>query len=717
MSNSTVYTKTSNGASAHDSDSCSTFAGIWMIMAKTPQERIVNLYRKALTDCLALEESEERTNQLIRLLTLALRLRDFRNGGHGRRLESRIALLTILSHIDEPNVTNVILRLLATHHGRWDDLNDIRKHLYLESNDFTEEFKWVTEEIIASLFVETIRNENFSTETMGAWKYFPTEHSADIETRVEYGRLLFPTITEDKTFIRRGVRIAVNKRTSLKNRWHRLLKSVRLSLAPFRRRIPMIERELCGKTADRIKPGQVPGIALQRFQRALTNVASLKSKKGDVQRSDEPNRIKCAENFRLHAEAVLEAKRKHRQEMDAKRQLLEETEDEETRNQILQEIQEAEAEFEESAPKVHGGDTVFAYQLVEQYIREGSNRENPLIEAQFSAMQDTMKELLEHNILVVPDTSGSMSGLPSCVAIAFFALFASSLPKGLRHKGISFSLSPRIFDLSDINNGNPTLLDYIKYYQRNSIIECTNIKAVIDLIDSMLGSLSCKLDMILFVSDCQFDQMVTDRSVTAGEYIKSKSRLAETLCAFWNVNGECLESLPASPSENGIIMVSGHNQKMMENIMDVVKAASLISPEDLQKHREEASRLFALNQERLSEEMRIEMERLEAERNINTYQLILDFCEGKFSYPLRRELSKLESGLFADYSFTDPELVLGDDVPDLEPAWEPVVENDGVPELEDDDLPELEPAWEPVVQTWEPVVETWEPVVETGESS
>jgi hypothetical protein len=50
----------------------------------------------------------------------------------------------------------------------------------------------------------------------------------------------------------------------------------------------------------------------------------------------------------------------------------------------------------------------------------------------------------------------------------------------------------------------------------------------------------------------------------------------------------------------------------MENIMDVVKTASLISPEDLQKHREEASRLFALNQERLSEEMR----RLEVERDI-----------------------------------------------------------------------------------------------------
>lgn len=700
MSNSTVYTKTSNGASAHDSDSCSTYAGIWMIMAKTPQSRIEELYMKAFTDCLALEESEERTNQLIRLLTLALRLRDFRNGGQGRRLESRVALLTILSYINDPNVTNIMLRLLATHHGRWDDLNDIRKHLNLEPNDFTEEFKMVTKEIIASLFVETICNENLSTETMGAWKYFPTERSADIEARIEYGRLLFPTITED--IISNGR--AVNKNTSLKNRWHRLLKSVRLSLAPFRRRIPMIERELCGKTADRIIPEQVPGVALQRFQRALTNVASLKSKKGNVQRSDEPNRIKCAENFRLHAEAVLEAKRKHREEMDAKRQLLEETEDEETRNQILQEIQEAEAEFEESAPKVHGGDTVFAYQLVEQYMREGCQKENPLIEAQFSAMQDTMKELLEHNILVVPDTSGSMSGLPSYVAIAFFALFASSLPKGLRHKGISFSSRPRVFDLSDINNGNPTLLDYIKYYQSHSIVDNTNIQAVFDLVNSMLESSSYKLDMILFVSDCQFDQMVTNRSFTAGEYIKSKPRLAETLCAFWNVNGEYLESLPASPSENGIIMVSGHNQKMMENIMDIVKAASLISPEDLQKQREEASRLFALDQERLSEERRIEMERLTQERNINTYQLILDFCEGKFSYPLRRELCALDSGIFADYSFTDPDLVSDDGVPDFElpdysfadPGFESAedddVSDDGVPDLVSDDIPE---PWEP----------------------
>jgi len=642
MSNLTIYTKTNNGALAHNSDFYSNYVGIWMIMAGTLERRIKMLYSKALLD---LEESEEKTNDLIRLLTLSLRIRDIRNGGQRRRLESRIALLTVLSHINDPNVTYVILKLLASHHGRWDDLNDIRKYLDSENSDESEDFKMVTKQLIGQLFVETVLSSEVTKETMGAWKYFPTEHPADIKARIEYGRLMFATITEDQTH---GGKL-VNEKTSLKNRWHRLLKSVRIFLKTGREKIPMIERDLCAKRADRIKPEQVPGVALQRFQRALNNIASLRSKKGDVQRSDEPNRIKCAENFRLHAQAVLEAKNKHREEIDAKKQLLAETEDEETRNQILQEIQEAEDEFDKSGPKVHGGDTVFVHQLVQQYYREGLSKVNPLIEAQFSAMQDT---LTLNNILVVPDTSGSMSsycsGLPKMVAIAFFALFASSLPKELRHKGISFSKYPRVFDLSEINGGNPTLLDYIKYYEQHEIVQNTNIQAVIDLVDEMLAETSCKLDMILFISDSQFDCIVTNQSFTAGEYIKSKPRLAETLCAFWNVNGECVESLPASPSENGIIMVSGHNQKMMENIMDVVKAASLISFEDLQMQREEAKRLFQLE----------EMQRIEAEeekRNINTFQTIHDFCEGKFSYRLRSELSKLNSGIFADYTFTEPE--------------------------------------------------------------
>ena len=52
-----------------------------------------------------------------------------------------------------------------------------------------------------------------------------------------------------------------------------------------------------------------------------------------------------------------------------------------------------------------------------------------------------------------------------------------------------------------------------------------------------------KLDMILIITDAQFDEMITDQiSFTAGEYCKKK--LPGTLFCFWNVNGEYIDKLP-----------------------------------------------------------------------------------------------------------------------------------------------------------------------------
>ena len=76
---------------------------------------------------------------MCRLLVLVMRLRDIRNGGHGRRLESRISLLTVLSELNDENVSRVILKLYASYFGRWDDLNDIIKDLST-SMTYTKEF-------------------------------------------------------------------------------------------------------------------------------------------------------------------------------------------------------------------------------------------------------------------------------------------------------------------------------------------------------------------------------------------------------------------------------------------------------------------------------------------------------------------------------------------------------------------------------------------------
>ena len=57
-------------------------------------------------------------------------------------------------------------------------------------------------------------------------------------------------------------------------------------------------------------------------------------------------------------------------------------------------------------------------------------------------------------------------------------------------------------------------------------------------------------------------------------------KLPDTLIGFWNVNAKYMDALPAEPSENGIVMISGYNPKMLETIMDTVKAASQVSYKD-----------------------------------------------------------------------------------------------------------------------------------------
>ena len=648
-------TKTENGALAVNSDSVSKWVGIWLLMAGTGKERIVSLITKAIN------ENLDKPEQLARLLVLVARLRDIRNGGQGRRFESMTALMTALPLINDTRVIEVMLDLWATHYGRWNDLNDIR--CGLEKNEFnlvSNEIKMFILEFINQKWADTIKSNVFSKETIGAWKYFPKEKN-DCDARVKIGQLLFPNITQDTNFHDHEV----TDRSPIQWRWHRLLKSVRILLRSNRSKIHMVESFLCSDNADKINPERVPGVARKNLSRALTNVASLRSKKGENQRTDNPKRIKCAENFNLHAIQVMEARQAHQLKMDELRnQLASSNLSDEAKALIRTQIEDETKNYEETAPKVHGGDTVYVHELVQQYYKKNPHHygeknpmiEDPMIESQFCAILDKFKLLAEKNVLVVIDTSGSMHTknsnsdvAPRDVAIGLAAIFSSLLPPALRHKCIAFSNRPNVFDLSRINGGNPKLFDYINFFNKNEIVANTDIKLTIDLVSKVMRNQDFKLDMILFITDTQFDDITTDRRFTAGEYFKLM--LPDTLAGFWNVNGVHTETLPAEPSENGIIMVSGFNAKMLDSIFDTVNAASEISFEDLKLQREAARKAFQEN--RAQEMLRLQEEerRAEEERQLNTYQMILDFCDGEFSYPIRRKLSALVSGIFAEYIF------------------------------------------------------------------
>jgi hypothetical protein len=619
-----VLTETTNGCVSYSSKDISEWVSLWLVMAGTPVIRI-----KQVVSSLVMKYKDDKAS-MCRLLVLIMRLRDIRNGGHGRRLESRVALLTVLSELNDDTVTGIMLKLYASYFGRWDDLNDIIKDLST-SMTYTKEFKETTISYIYRLWADTIMSGESSSDTIGAYKFFPKEKGNEVKSRIAIGKLMFPTITEDTTYLGKEL----NERSPLEYKWHRVLKSVRFKLKENRKKLDMVETKLCADNADEIDPAKVPGVARKMLGRAFQNKISLrdieyrkKSRRGrmysvdkDEERSDNPNRIECAENFENHAKKVVKDREEHQSKLDLLKSQLTNSRTEEDRQKVLKAIEKATDDYSKSAPKIHGGDTVYVHDLVLQYLKD--KRLNTMIEAQFTALLDSMSTLSNYNILVVPDTSMSMetpNNLPKAVATGLSALFASSLPKELRHKCIAFSDKPKIFDLSTINRGNPTLLDYIKYFELNSIVANTNIQSTIDLISGMVNRSSCKLDLVLFISDTQFDRMTINPRFSAGEYCKSK--LPGTQIAFWNVNGTYLDSMPAEPSESGVVMLSGFNQKMILNLMDTINVASQIDISELKKHKEAAKRLF--------EETKLERQRKEEEEKLlNTYQLIFEYTEGE----------------------------------------------------------------------------------------
>lgn len=710
-----IMTKTTNGNMAIDTDLRSVFNGMWLLMQDSNSERIVKLYNDAITKTFLIEDEETRTTRMVHILTLVLRFRDFRNGGQGRRKESIIALLTVCTLLNEYKITETMLSIMASHYGRWNDLTDVRDVLDTDINELKKTYKNITVEFVEStkrlitqLFVLQIVAEKKGAELTMCAKYFPTE-GKNVERAIECAKLLFPTITQDKTFNGKQV----GEKTILKNKWHRLLKSLRIYLQPLRNQIPMIERYLCSKNAHLIEPSKVPGVALQRSKRALENVVSLKSlgkkkdRSNDDQRSTEPNRIKCAENFANHAKATLEASKKHNDEMDKLNEKMNNCTDEVEKLSLQNEIEKAKEEFEKNAPKVHGGDTVFIHELVSQYEREG--KVNDIIEAQFEAMKSKLGDLSKMRVLYVLDTSGSMSGTPIQVGTGLVALSASSASPAFRHKFISFSSKPKVMDCSSLNNGNPRLWDYMKYINENSIVENTNVKATIDLIAcicsgrepittettteitrgsrDILGRpvytplnvhsppvprtsydastqswasivatapvvpvpIESPLDLIIFLSDTQFDSIsTTPCGFLPGDYLKKKFEgigQKAPLCCFWNLNGRVTNS-PAEPSDKGIVMMSGYSHTMLNSLVETITTASQASFEELKVQRELANSIY--------EEERIKIAAEAEETNqLNTFQLILDFCEGKFSIPLRNNLSKLNTGIFSEYKYEE----------------------------------------------------------------
>lgn len=187
--------------------------------------------------------------------------------------------------------------------------------------------------------------------------------------------------------------------------------------------------------------------------------------------------------------------------------------------------------------------------------------------------------LTDERILPVADVSGSMddyignnSTLTALtVSQAFAILSAESLTGVFKNMAIVFSAESRFIDF---NKTGKSLFDRLKYIERYSDCSTTRLQSVFDLILTTALDNNVPNDQlptkVVIISDMEFDAVENEyRGRTNLEAIKAKyakSGYTMPQLVFWNVCART-NQLPATKFSNGVAMVSGYSNTLIDEII------------------------------------------------------------------------------------------------------------------------------------------------------
>ena len=317
-------------------------------------------------------------------------------------------------------------------------------------------------------------------------------------------------------------------------------------VSQLRSTIKVVEKYMCDGSWDEINPSSVPGGAVAKYKNAFQN-----KKKNGTERSDDPKRIACAENFT-----------------------------------------EAATKSIDTGKGIHGV-TASLVGMIKHYLygsRTCAGSETDLlIEAQWA---DKVRELKESGTLpaclALADVSGSMSGTPMEVCIALALLVADIAPEAWRNRILTFETTPQwVSGLEDGMN----LKEKVEILARAPWGGYTDFGKALNMILSFAKAARVPLEdmpKILFVfSDMQFNQADTTQSSYHGSYyyrdgaksstgflhshasIKRAFKEAGYECphiVFWNLRGEC-SAQPCETISPDVSQMSGYSETMLKAFM------------------------------------------------------------------------------------------------------------------------------------------------------
>jgi len=212
--------------------------------------------------------------------------------------------------------------------------------------------------------------------------------------------------------------------------------------------------------------------------------------------------------------------------------------------------------------------TLYPYEIVSKLIGYRVNAQDVMLhEAQWQALPDYFKGKSE-NMLVIADTSGSMSGRPMDVSVSL-AIYAAERNVGA-FQGIWMNFSSR--PSFQVLKGE-TLYEKIRNMDFNNWDMSTNLNLALEKVLEM--GVQSRLPQeqmpkkLVIVSDMQFDECVQNgRDGGLLNTVRRKFQAAGyemPEIVFWNVNAHA-GTCPIGYNQHGVALVSGFSPQMFSNL-------------------------------------------------------------------------------------------------------------------------------------------------------
>ena len=215
--------------------------------------------------------------------------------------------------------------------------------------------------------------------------------------------------------------------------------------------------------------------------------------------------------------------------------------------------------------------TLYPYDIVRDYgfstqsYYEDGTEPDPVLEEQWKALPNYI--IGQNNILVMADTSGSMSGLPMSIAIGLAVYFAERNSGAYKDLFLTFSGDPQYVKIS--GNTLKEKLSGIKSIVANTDIEKAFKLILKTAVENNVPQEEIPASLIV-ISDMEFDESTDgNRSFKTVRKMFENAGYKLPTVVYWNVSQRTTGYQVRSDTDN-VILVSGASAGTFKNLLSTI---------------------------------------------------------------------------------------------------------------------------------------------------